>query len=282
LAEEMLRQTTEFGHLPYRWATGDADYGDNHDLRQAVEDLGKWYCFEVKSTAEVWAGDPNWQVPEGGKMGRPRTRKGPTAASPPALTVAQLTALLPESEWVKHRVTEGAKGPREYEFMRLRVVEKRHKKPGAWGWMMVRRPVGCPHPKEYKYYLSNAPETVTLSEMAWVGCLRWTIEENFELAKGELGLDHYDVTKFRGWYHHVTLVLMALTFLKLVERAWRKKTCPPACPRFVSCSRSCCLVSNGPPRWRSTGSTTSNGASWPQSGLIAAAGCVNIHPIQLN
>jgi len=59
--------------------------------------------------------------------------------------------------------------------------------------------------------------------MAWVGCLRWTIEENFELAKGELGLDHYELTKYRGWYHHVTLVLLALAFLKSAQGHWWQK-----------------------------------------------------------
>ena len=54
-------------------------------------------------------------------------------------------------------------------------------------------------------YLYNAPATIALAELAAVGCLRWTIEEDFELAKGEVGLDHYEVTKFRGWYHHITL-----------------------------------------------------------------------------
>ena len=98
--------------------------------------------------------------------------------------MSQVAATFTKGEWIRHRVTEGAKGPREYEFTRIRVIEKRHRAPGPWSWMMVRRPVGCWDPKEFKYYLSNAPETVALAEMAWVGCLRWTIEEDFELSKG--------------------------------------------------------------------------------------------------
>ncbi len=92
------------------------------------------------------------------------------------MTVAELMATLSEPDWIRHQVTEGAKGPREYLFARVRVVVKRHKRPGSWGWMMARRPVGCRNPKEFTYYLSNAPETVALAEMARVGCLRWTIE----------------------------------------------------------------------------------------------------------
>jgi SRSO17 transposase len=224
LGVEMLKRAQGRGHLRYQWVTGDALYGDSHDLRQVVEEQGKWYCFEVSSDAMVWSSEPNWQVPEReGKRGRPRTRKLPMANSPDAVTVAGLTATLPETEWIRHRVTEGAKGPREYEFVRVRVIEKRHKRPGNWGWMMVRRPVGCRDPREFKHYLSNAPETVALAEMAWVGCLRWTIEQDFELAKGELGLDHYEVTKYRGWHHHVTLAMLALAFLKSVQRRWGEK-----------------------------------------------------------
>jgi len=126
----------------------------------------------------------------------------------------------------RHRVTEGEKGPREYEFARLRVVEKIHHEPGPEGWLMARRPVGSGEGAEIKCYLSNAPETVALAEMATVGCLRWTIEEDFELAKGEVGLDHYELTRYRGWYHHITLSLLALAFLKAVGREWGKKRSP--------------------------------------------------------
>jgi len=227
LAADMLRSALERGFLPVGWVTADAAYGDAADLRSLVDELGQWYCFEVSGTIEVWTADPAWRVPiRAGATGRPRTRARPGAETPAAQAVREIVRALPPDAWIRHRVTEGEKGPREYEFARIRVFEKRHRTPGPEGWLLARRPVGASPDDEIKCYLSNAPATVALAELAAVGCLRWTIEEDFELAKGEVGLDHYEVTKYRGWYHHVTLSLLALAFMKAVQREWGKKWGP--------------------------------------------------------
>jgi SRSO17 transposase len=230
LASEMLTAALERGHLPVGWVTADAAYGDSHELRRLVAEQGRWYCFEVSGIAEVWTADPDWGVPpRSGSVGRPRTKVRSRPDAAPAQAVREIVRELPAGEWVRHRVTEGEKGPREYEFARLRVTEKVHRTPGPEGWLMARRPVGSDQGAEIKCYLSNAPATVALAEMAAVGCLRPTIEEDFELAKGEVGLDHYEVTKFRGWYHHITLSLLALAFLKSVQREWGEKRSTRVC-----------------------------------------------------
>lgn len=75
------------------------------------------------------------------------------------MTVAELTATLPAEAWVRHRVCEGSKGPPEYEFARIRIVEKQHHQPAWGGWMLARRPVEPTQGRvpKTKYYLSNAP-----------------------------------------------------------------------------------------------------------------------------
>ena len=227
LATEMLTTATAWGHLPYQWVTADAAYGDAADLRALVASLGRWYCMEVSGTTTVWTADPAWAVPpRAGRTGRPRTKPRPGSATPDAQAVRDIVRSLPPDAWIRHRVTEGEKGPREYEFARLRVTEKVHRTPGPESWLLARRPVNADETTEIKCYLSNAPAAIALAEMAAVGCLRWTIEEDFELAKGEVGLDHYEVTRYRGWYHHITLSLLALAFLKAVQREWGKKWGP--------------------------------------------------------
>lgn len=224
LAREMLGEIVANGQLPSRWVTADEFYGDDHDLRQKVEDLELWYCFEVSKDTEVWREDPQWEVPatKPGR-GRPPSRKHPGPDSKPAERADELIRSLPQGDWIRHRVVEGAKGPREYEFVRLRVIEKIHGEPGRQSWLMARRPVDAGPEDDVKFYLSNAPETVALPEMAWVACLRWTVEEDFQLAKGQVGLDQYEVTKYRGWYHHMTMCLLALCFLKVIRAEWGKK-----------------------------------------------------------
>ncbi len=76
---------------------------------------------------------------------------------------------------------------------------------------MIRRRLG---PKEeLTFYLTCAPQATTLAELVQVAGARWTIESSFELAKTEVGLDHYEVRRWPGWYRHITLALLAHAFL---------------------------------------------------------------------
>jgi SRSO17 transposase len=61
-----------------------------------------------------------------------------------------------------------------------------------------------------------------------------TVEEDFKLAKGQVGLDQYEVTKYRGWYHHMTMSLLALCFLKVIQSEWGKKRGISISPRGAS------------------------------------------------
>jgi hypothetical protein len=92
-------------------------------------------------------------------------------------------------------------------------------------WLLIRR--SLTDPNEKAYYFVFAPQGTTLPEMVTAIDARWHIEEDFENAK-DLGLDHYEVRCFIGWYRHITLVLVALAFLTGICATERCSTSPPA------------------------------------------------------
>jgi hypothetical protein len=92
-------------------------------------------------------------------------------------------------------------------------------------WLLIRRSLDDPSKKTY--YFVFAPQGTTLSEMVKAIGARWHVEEHFENGK-DIGLDHYEVRSFIGWYRHVTLVLLALAYLAGICATDRDSTSPPA------------------------------------------------------
>src|SRR3990170_4167245 len=123
----------------------------------------------------------------------------------------QDTASWPADQWQRFSVAEGEKGPRVYDWGCVRVIESRHQLPGPEVWLLVRRSVS--DPTELAYYLALAPWETTLEEMAVVAATRYTVEQCLEEAKGETGLDHYEVRHWTSWYRHITLSMLAHAWL---------------------------------------------------------------------
>ena len=90
--------------------------------------------------------------------------------------------------------------------------------PGFEQALLIRRPVDAPDdPKQLAYYLTFAPVGMLFETLAAVAGRRWTVEESLEAAKGEVGLDHYEVRHYHGWYRHITLAMLALAYLAVVR-----------------------------------------------------------------
>jgi SRSO17 transposase len=83
--------------------------------------------------------------------------------------------------------------------------------------LLIRR--GPAKPDELAFYLTHAPEGTTLARLVRVAGTRWTIENCFEAAKGEVGLDDYEVRSWAGWHRHVTLAMLAHAFLAVLRKA---------------------------------------------------------------
>ena len=238
LALDLLRQARAAGHLTGDWVAGDDAYGMVPTLRDALDAEGWRYVLDVPTTTPVFDRLALTEVPpwsgRGGKPTKPRL----TPDAPTPRTVAAIAAGLPADAWQDVTVAEGAQGPRTDQFAALRVWESRDGLPGRACWLLLRRNLDG---GESRYYLSNAPGDTPLLTLAQVAAARWTIETEFETAKGETGLDEYEVRGWPGWHHHITLALLAGAFLLTVQQDWGEKDAPahpppgqPGAPRAVA------------------------------------------------
>jgi SRSO17 transposase len=218
LALAMLRAARARDHLQARWVTGDEVYGGNPAFRDGVEADGYWYLLEVPSSTILQGIRADAPPPEplgGGWIHRPELE--------PARTVAELAAALPADRWHLLEVAEGAQGPRIYRLAQQRVHEVRAGVLGAERELLLR---SNPDGTELRYYLANTPPGVAMLVLGRVASTRWTIETGFEQAKGEAGLDEYEVRSWAGWHHHITLALLASLFLLQIRLDWGKKSAP--------------------------------------------------------
>ena len=193
-AIEMLEYAWEQG-VPMHWVTGDEVYGDSPALRNTVESHGKLYVLAVSSNTPVFEQTP--------------------VEEPAPTTVASVISTWPVQQWERLTTAQGEKGPLIYDWGRMRVVESRDGLPGPDGWLLARRSVS--DPEDIAYYLSNAPVEATLMELARVACIRYTVEQCIEEAKGETGLDEYEVRYWHSWHRHITLSMMAHAWLASIR-----------------------------------------------------------------
>ena len=208
---ELLQKAKKRGSLPFQWVAADALYGDSPAFRDGVDDLGKWYFTGIKNTTPIWRTQPKVQVPKWKGRGRHPTRLRLCNPSNRPVQVKQLVRNIPKKDWVRAIIKEGAKGPIVCAFAFLRVTESRGNLPAGELWLIIRR--NLDDPSVIKYYFSNAPANTPLSEFVRISGMRWPIETIFKEAKGEVGLDHYEMRSWLGWHHHMLLVSLAHHFL---------------------------------------------------------------------
>lgn len=210
LAAAMLRHAWRLG-VPMRWVTADEVYGEARALRYAVAESGRWYVFAVGVQNSVWLVRPEVGVPAWTGNGRKPFKERVLDESARPVRIPALVASWPDSRWQRLQVAAGEKGARIYDWACQRVVENQDQMPGRDSWLLVRRSLTKPH--ECAYFLSNAPPDTALLTLAQVASTRYTIEQCFEEAKGETGLDHYQVRYWPSWYRHITLSMMAHVWL---------------------------------------------------------------------
>lgn len=223
LALASLRQARQAGHLTGRWVTADEDYGKVPTFRDALDAEGWWYVLEVPSTTPVFDRLAKSEVPAGSGKGRPPSQPRLLEGEPGPQAVAALAEGLGTDDWRVLTVAEGAQGPRRHRLAAQRVWESREGLPGRACWLVMRRNLDGSEPK---YYLSNAPSDTPLAQLARVGAMRWCIETDLQTAKGEAGLDEYEVRSWQGWHHHIVLAMLAVAFLLVLRLDWGEKDAP--------------------------------------------------------
>ena len=219
----MLRQAKAAGHLEGQWVAGDDAYGMVPTLRDALDAEGWRYVLDDPKTTLVFGTLPTMEVPAWSGRGHRPTKVAVGAGTQPAQPVEAFAAALPAAAWQVLTVAAGSRGPRTYRFVARRGWERRAGVPGRACWVLLRRNLDGGEPR---FYLSNAPAETAVLTLAQVAATRWIIETEFQTAKGETGLDEYEVRSWRSWHHHITLALLAGAFLLTLQQDWGEKSAP--------------------------------------------------------
>jgi SRSO17 transposase len=186
-ARQMLARACSAG-VPATWGTGERVDGHDRRLRMGLEGQPHASGLAVSGQEAVWR---DWRQQR----------------------VNTLVAGLPASGWTRLSADEGAKGPRWDDWRWLSWADPVHP---AWRrWRLVRRRVSTPQERPASGVF--APHDTTWEAVVRGAGARWTMEPLLETAQGEVGLDHYEVRSWTGWYRHMTLALWALALLTV----WR-------------------------------------------------------------
>jgi len=224
LAAEMLTDIAEQKQIPFRYVLADSVYTNSPDFIEAVESMaGVTYLLQAPEDTLCWLKSPVTLKKTYKYNGQVRTKKVLSDQSKDPISFKSLAAGINDFFWYRRKVSEGAKGPIEYEFTKRRIVLSRQGLPDKTVWLLIRRTLD--DEPRYSYFISNAPASVRLPTLIWLSGLRWSIEQCFEETKTELGMDQYEVRKYSGWHHHILTCMLGHYFLwHLKIRLGKKST----------------------------------------------------------
>ncbi len=224
LAAAMLQAIAAAGLVPFKYVVADCLYGNSPDFLAAVDAcVGVTAFVAIPSDTRCWLQAPQSEDKTYKYKGEVRSKRVVVKPAAEPSTVAALAASLPASRWYRRKVSEGTKGPIEYEFARKRVTLSKDGLPDRTVWLVLKRTLGAK--PSYAYYISNAPASTPLRTFVWLSGVRWAVEQCIEEGKTELGMAHYEVRKYLGWHHHILTTMLAHFFLwRLKVRLGKKST----------------------------------------------------------
>ncbi|HZM83256.1 MAG TPA: IS701 family transposase [Candidatus Limnocylindrales bacterium] len=191
LATRMIEAALDAG-VQAGFATGDEVYGNDPVLRARCRQRALGYVLAVSADTAL----QRWDYPGH------------------HITAKSLAAILPEHVWGQYMAGWGSKGPRYYDWAWVKIVETETDGTSqGHHWMLFRRNTTT---GETAYYRCWSPTPVSLPTLTHVAGLRWPIEECFQAAKGQVGLDQHQVRTWKSWHRYTTLVLVAFAFLAIL------------------------------------------------------------------
>jgi SRSO17 transposase len=192
----MIKRTVAAG-LRFRWFTADEEFGQNPGLREYLEDAGTAYVMAIPKNTE-------FTDTAGGTVGG-------------TVMINNLARRLPPNAWQRRACGIGTKGYRVYDWAVIDSAHPDHQ-------YMIRRSIDD---RELAFYHCYNPRREPVGELVRVAGARWPIEECFQTGKGNVGLDNYQVRLYHAWYRHITLAMLAQTFLAVLARRHRAKKGDP-------------------------------------------------------
>lgn len=224
LAVEMLHGLQNGDVFPVKYVVADSIYGNSPEFIEAVESCPSTvYFVSIPSDTLCWLDRPITREKEYKYKGEMRTKLIVEKTENKPISVKSLAKSINNYFWYRRKVSEGTKGPIEYEFTKRRVTLSMDGLPDKTAWLIMKRTIE--NNPTYYYYISNAPVSTRLKTFVWLSGMRWAVEQCFEETKTELGMDQYEVRKYAGWNHHILTCILAHFFLwHLKIRLGKKST----------------------------------------------------------
>jgi SRSO17 transposase len=256
IARIMIERAIKAG-VPFAWVAADTVYGVG-EIEMALRRAGRGYVLGVTGAHDFnsWAGKPE-------VVG----------------SAAEIAAELPPAAWRRLSAGEGTKGPRLHDWAYLELADLEADAyvggyEGLWTrGLLIRRHVAD---GGLAYFTTWCPAGTPIETLVAVEGRRWAIEDAFETAKNELGLDHNETRSWHGWHRHVSLVMLAFAVLAVARR--RANGSAEQTPRRVS--RGARRSSAGPSRRSGASRAVSASAgSGPRSSSPGPSGAVPIRRV---
>jgi SRSO17 transposase len=218
LAVGMIERAIRAG-VPFAWAAADSIYGVG-EVEGVLRRAGKGYVLGVTGTHPFrsWGKKPGWSG-----------------------TAATIAAGLPTGAYVRLSAGEGTKGPRLYDWAYLELADLEAEDVGCPGgpdvWtrgLLIRRSLAD---QSLTFFTTWCPKGTPLEVLVRVEGCRWAVEDGFETAKTELGLDHNETRSWHGWHRHVSLVMLAFAVLAVIRQRANTPAPPPKSAAAERCRR---------------------------------------------